>query len=420
MNRIPLNILVVEDDPDDLRRLKEAFERRKEMYIPTYAKSYEESASAMRNGLFHLVSIDQRLPWNSEDKVASDQHFLPVLEELLVTQPIATGVVLTAFGAVVPGIQAERHGLDYLQKGPRVIKELATKLNSKSNRYFEDVLVARGAERLPAPIARSMVHLRDQPHYRLKLLACRDLFESGIKFFTVILGAAALNNTDLRHNCMAIMKTLYNSDLNNESWKNTLKRLIDLISFRDAGYMESVYHETLRFMTGGSGDFMQAVDKLHNLRNELAHDRLKKEVTYKDIFENHYPSIHCLLEGLFFFFCHPLFDEFKVKGYTGIPVSYSASDLRGDHLVPRRIDIVSNESLPNTDLQWCLMKNNKKLIVSYPVFPLMITDVDHESQQTEWYLLHNVKRCEYRELTTGKSYILPQNMKQRLRKAFRE
>jgi len=415
-----LNLLILEDDEKDRSLLAEQLSRREDVFRPTWAGSAEEALSALGSELFHLVSLDQRIPLQSgkEPHYLDDTGIEAVLAACAAHQPIASGVVLTGYAAPERAVDAERHGLEYIRKEAKAIKEWGRSLSRIRSEYFDRVLVERGAARLPSPLARSVKNVRDQEHDRLRLLAARDLLENGIRLFAAVFGAVALSDDKLRSHSASILRLLYQSDRGNVDWKSSLFQLFDLMGNGETHELQRVHAEATRFFARGTAPLFRALDQLHELRNDLAHDTLQKAETYREIFDNHFMSLHCLLEASFFFAIHPILDKLELKGGPSGAVRYRADDLRGDALLPSRIDIESHARLLTGELVWCLMEDLTTVQAAFPLSPLLITHTDNESQQTGVYLLHDLKRCEYREMSTGRTFVLPEKRRFEVRKVL--
>jgi|GEM_PF-5799742 len=419
MTKPKLNILILEDDKNDMNLLQEMIKNKGDSLNPTYVRSVEDARDAFRRNLFHLVSLDQRIPLRDqiEPYKTGDENLAAVMAAYGTYQPITTGIVLTGYGAISQAIDASKYGFQYLQKSATAYREWGKTIAGICSSYFDDVLIARGASQLPVPLAIGIKKIRDNSDHRIKLLAIRDLFENALRLLSVALFAAAMGEAELKEKTTAILKSLYQTDRGNAAWKDHLKLLVDVLQQGTSGRAMLISDEVKRFFEGGSGGLLDAFEKLHSLRNELAHDKIRKAITYQNIYEANLPGLHCLLEGIFLFALHPILDNITIRKSANDTFYYSGDLLRGDEFVPSRIDIESRERLPQEGPVWCLTQEAGKVHSAVSLSPLLITHTDEESQYTGMFLLHKLKRieCEYRELTTGKSLILPMERMGKLR-----
>ena len=423
MNRTCLRLLLLEDDPATSEKLQDSlagFSDRIQVVSVTNAR---DAISVLEQKLFHLVSLDQRIPLEDSAVLytTDDRHLGPVIETFKHRQPISVGVVLTAFASIAYAHETGKLGLQYLQKEPDAIGKWLKQLKELHRKYIPDVLFNRGAERLPNALARAIANLRDQEHPRMKLLAGRDLLEVALQLLTCVCGSVAISDSAThREGIDAIQELFTLTPGRNVDWSAALRRVFECCTRVKDQVSLAAITEFRRFMEGGSMNVWIALDELHRLRNELAHDRLQKEQTYRAIYEEHLPNIQGIIEACFLLAVHPIIGNLQLRHVASGPPLYRVEDYRGDLLNPRPLDVRCDVDNATGDVAWALMCSPGTAEWFFPLAPLVKTVVHHESQQTGLYILESVKKCEYRELSTGRRHaVTTEKEKQQIRDFFR-
>jgi two-component system, NtrC family, response regulator AtoC len=210
-----MRILLVDDDPTQ-RELLRGF-LTNQNYSTSTAGNGEEAIQMIRNGHFHLVLLDHRMPGRTGDKV---------LEEIKAINPLVRAIMITAYGDVNTAVAVLKLGADEFLEKPLDLSVLLDKIRNIEQELAidEDVTAVQEiAEDGPLPLS----IIADSPSMKEVLSLARRIAESA--WPVIIHGETGTgkeliarlihmlsrrkDNPFIEVNCAAIPENLFESEL---------------------------------------------------------------------------------------------------------------------------------------------------------------------------------------------------------------
>jgi two-component system, NtrC family, response regulator AtoC len=210
-----MRILLVDDDPTQ-RELLRGF-LINQNYSTSTADNGEEAIQMIRNGHFHLVLLDHRMPGRTGDKI---------LEEIKAINPLVRAIMITAYGDVNTAVAVLKLGADEFLEKPLDLSLLLEKIRNIEQELAidEDVTAVQEiAEDGPLPLR----IIADSPAMKEVLSLARRIAESAWPVIIhgetgtgkeliarlIHLLSRRKDNPFIEVNCAAIPENLFESEL---------------------------------------------------------------------------------------------------------------------------------------------------------------------------------------------------------------
>jgi len=405
--QLSLNLLLLDDNEEDIEALTECIEENSIQNLKVFiAKSAEEAIEYLDDYLYHIVSLDQRIPMNLNG-ILSDENLTPVLEKYNISQPISDGIVFTGYRNLLPGIKATKSKLEYIEKGVYSEKEWIEILLKLIKTTLKRSLKKDKLESLPFLFIKFINTIKYESEPWLKITAWKDLYEVVLKLYTMVFAAICQNESQLKAFSKKIIINLYNSRMYNNDWQTALQKLFSLVIDKNHFFNQRYVHEINKYLVNGSGNFINTINSLRVFRNEeFAHTMLKNKDSYKKVFNSMNFHFLSLIESCYMFSQNPLLDYIEPKISPNEYNEYFAKDFRGSQLNPRKIPFTSSIKFSSSEMHWCINGFNNIIEETIPLSPFIFSRFD-EDDVVRIYYLKDFNHFLYKDFLSNKEIHVP-------------
>ena len=153
-------LLIVEDDPilrEQLELFAEPLEKGNGIKYPINIKTaanYQEALELSKRTLFHIISIDQKIP-KEKNGQAHSKYGLSLLKILPELHPSSCGMIYTGYPKVKYASKTKHPRYDYIEKWEKNSEKWVERIKKSANIYINN-MYSIGTDILPTPIAKKV------------------------------------------------------------------------------------------------------------------------------------------------------------------------------------------------------------------------------------------------------------------------
>lgn len=387
-NQKKLELLIIEDDPMQVDALRNKMKDSMVFNID-YAFSYREAILKSNQNLFHVVSIDQRLPAYPNGAI-SDEYGLELCKRLPLYHPLCLGLVYTNFEEIQYAAQINADKFLYLEKTKIKLQDWKSNLIQLANKFQKEIF-KNSIPLLPYPLAKLSAQIFDEEKVDIKLHLIQDFWQIGLKLITMQILSILKNN---KIGCFKIAK----DRLDQKTLISIIENFFKWTKELGEEKITPQLNEWLRFLGNGDGSFLRTLNTLLTYFKESELQFEKEENTADRLYQQMMPDLIVFINTLTYWSRNPIVCEQQIREPGN---KISAKIPNGDGTAKTGIWPLGESILPKSTYQLTNIVGEDDTWVLQEISPFVKWKWDNITSSYNLFTLHNPENFEYYNLNTS-------------------